>query len=54
MTEIETLMLKDEKVRAIIGLLKMAEDERDRYRAALLKIRDNAVNVAAIAEEALR
>lgn len=53
MNEIELLMLKDEKVREIIGLLKITESERDRYKNALVKIRDSEVNVAAIAEEAL-
>ena len=53
MDEIRTMLDVQTKFRELVGLLKMTEDERDKYRDALVRIRDSAVNVAAIAKEAL-
>lgn len=53
MDEFRALMDIQTKFRELVGLLKMTEAERDRYRNALVKIRDSSVDTAAIAEEAL-
>ena len=51
--ELRILMLKDQKVREIIGLYEQEKASADRLEKALVAIRDGSVNVAAIAEEAL-
>lgn len=51
--ELRILMLKDQKVREIIGLYEQEKSRADRLEKALVAIRDGSVNVAAIAEESL-